>query len=398
MSINLLTPHTKGMGRSRYWLAITGTVTIGVIGLISWQVWQTPRTEVSDTQVESTTKISTVTALGRLEPAGKIVNVTAPTANQQNRMKSLLVQEGDRVENGQIIAVLDNEDPLQAAVASAEKQVRIAQARLAQVKAGVKTGELQAQRAEIDRLQAENAGAFATQQATIRRLAAEVENARTEYERYQFLYRQGAVSASEHEARKLVLTTARQELEAAQSELARAQNTNRKQIKQAQATLNQLAEVRAVDVELAEAELAAATAAVAEAKSNLEKAYVRAPQAGQIIKIYTRAGENLASEGIAALGDTQQMMAIAEVYQSDIQAVQIGQPVTIASPVVPGTLHGTVERIGLQVESQQVVDDDPAANTDAKVIEVPVRLNSASSETVAGLTNLQVTVTIITDS
>jgi len=98
------------------------------------------------------------------------------------------VQEGDRVEAGQILAVLDHRDTLEATLASAKEQVRIAQARLAQVKAGAKTGELQAQRAQISRLEAEKAGLIATQQATIQRLEAEVQNARLEYYRYQSLY------------------------------------------------------------------------------------------------------------------------------------------------------------------------------------------------------------------
>ncbi len=396
MSANTLQHPVKNGGKWRRWWPVAGTIALGSAGAI-WLAWPEPEPQVSESPAELAAAIATVTALGRLEPEGETIQLMAPTSVQETRIQTVLVQEGDRVEAGQTIAILDNRDSLQAGLASAQEQVRVAQAGLAQVQAGAKTGELQAQAAEIARLRAEEAGILAAQQATVDRLAAEVQNARTEYERYEVLHQRGAISASERDARELTLTTTSQQLQAAQSELGRLRNTSQEQIQQATATLDQLAEVRTVDVDLAKAEVAAAQAAVQEAERNLEKAYVRSPQAGQILEIHTRPGETVASDGIATLGETDQMMAIAEVYQSDIQRIQIGQPVTITSPVITETLSGTVERIGLQVGQQQVVDEDPAANIDAKVVEVYVWLDDTSSQQVAGLTNLQVTVTITTE-
>ncbi|EHC12976.1 hypothetical protein [Fischerella thermalis] len=62
---------------------------------------------------------------------------------------------------------------MQDAVTQAKEQVKIAQAKLAQVKAGAKTGEIQAQQANISRLQAEQATEIQAQTATIARLRAE---------------------------------------------------------------------------------------------------------------------------------------------------------------------------------------------------------------------------------
>ena len=59
-----------------------------------------------------------------------------------------------------------------------------------------------------------------------------------------------------------------------------------------------------------------------------------------------------------------------------------------------GVLTGTVEQIGLEIERQEVVNTDPTANIDAKVVEVKVKLDEASSKQVAGLTNLLVNVQI----
>lgn len=398
MSLDLLNHQAPSTQSPRRWLAFLGVAILGLAGT-AWGLWQFRVAQMREAQTEVSVvpEIRTVTALGRLEPAGEMINLTASTSTQLSRIEELFVEEGDRVQAGEIIAILDTRDRLQASGQKAENQVRVAQAKLAQVQAGVKTGELQAQGAEIARLEADRAGSLAAQQAAVDRLEAEVQNARLEYERYESLYQQGAVSASQRDAKRLAYITAQQQVQQAQAELGRIKTTSQEQIQQAQATLDRLAEVRPVDIAAAEAEVQAAKAAVVEAQANLEQAEVRSPHAGQIIKIHTYPGEKIADQGIVTLGQTQQMKAIAEVYQSDILKIQKGQPATITSPVLPDALQGTVERIGLQVEQQQVVDEDPAANIDAKVVEVHIRLDPNSSQNVARLSNLQVTVTIQTE-
>ena len=152
-----------------------------------------------------------------------------------------------------------------------------------------------------------------------------------------------------------------------------------------------------MDLTAAEAEVQAAIATVAEAKANLDKTYVRVPVDGQILKIHTRSGETIESDGIATLGQTAQLFVVADVYQDDITKVGPGQVVTVTTPVLDTELQGTVQRIGLQVEAQEVVNEDPAANIDAKVVEVHIRLDETSRDIVAGLTNLQVTASIQVD-
>ena len=392
MNLNALTHQTKTWSH-RWWLMVS-VVILAVMGVIAWRGFQLSRSQAEQAEEIALPEITTVTALGRLEPEGEIIQLTAPTSIQESRIQELLVNEGDRLEQGQIIAVLDNRDLMQAALQKAEQEVQIARAHLAQVQAGAQTGDLQAQRAEIARLEADQAGNISTQRATIARLEAEVQNARVEARRYESLYQQGAVSESERDAKQLTYTTAQRQLQEAQASLNRIESAGQEQITQARARLDSLAEVRPVDVTAAEAEVQAAIAAVAEARANLDKTYVRAPVDGQIIKIHTRSGETIDSDGIATLGQTAQMFVVADVYQDDITKVKPGQPVSVTTPVLDPELQGTVERIGLQVEAQEVVNEDPAANIDAKVVEVHIRLNETSRDIVAGLSNLQVTATI----
>jgi multidrug efflux pump subunit AcrA (membrane-fusion protein) len=91
------------------------------------------------------------------------------------RVAKLLVKQGDNLKNGQIIAILDNHERLQAALTQAEAQRKISEARLAQVKAGAKQGDVAAQDARFQKTRAELRGQIATQQATIASLEAELQ-------------------------------------------------------------------------------------------------------------------------------------------------------------------------------------------------------------------------------
>jgi HlyD family secretion protein len=339
-------------------------------------------------------EIKTVTALGRIEPKGEVIKLSAPTSSQENRIDRLLVQENDPVKAGQVIAILDNRDRLQAALKRAQEDVRVAQAQLAITQAGAKRGEIEAQKAEIARLEAQRQGDILSQNATVDRIEAELRNAELEYRRYQSLYQEGATSASERDSKLLTLQTAQKSLQEAKAVLNRTQTTTPKELNQARATLERIAEVRPVDVDAAQAEVNRAIANVEEAKAALNQTYVRSPQDGTVLYIYTRPGEVVSSDGIADIGQTNQMYAVAEVYESDVSKIKLGQKATITSDSLPDKLQGTVERIGSQVRRQTAINTDPSENIDGRIVEVHIALDPASSQKAAKYTNLQVTVAI----
>lgn len=335
-----------------------------------------------------------IAALGRLEPVSEVVSVSVSTTLKNDRVKQLLVQRGDRVPANRVIAILESYDRLQTALVEARERVSVAQAKLAQVKAGAKSGEIAAQRAEIARLQAQLQGEITTQAATIARRQSEVNIAQAEYDRYLALYREGAIAASTLDQRRLTLETAQAQLTEVQANRDRADATWRTQITQAKATLNQIAEVRPVDVQAAQAEVKQANAAVRRAQAELNEAEIRAPIGGTILEIHTKSGEAIAEAGIMNLGGTNQMEVVAEVYQSDIDTIYNGQVATITSDAFAGELQGTVRQIGQQVSQQKVFSNQPGENLDRRVVEVRIHLNAADSRRVANLTNLQVQVAI----
>ncbi len=340
-------------------------------------------------------EIKTVTALGRLEPAGEIVEISVSSGASGNLIQELLIQEGDKVQQGETIAILDSRDRALATLQQAQARVAVAEANLARVRAGAQTGEIQAQQAAISRITAERSNNIAAQQATISRIQAELNNAQLEDQRYQQLYQQGAVTASQRDSRQLTLAVAQEQLAEAKATLNRIETAQQQQLAEAKATLNRIAEVRPVDVNVAQAEVTEAQAQVAIAQADLNRSYIKAPQAGTVLKVLTKSGEIVSSnEGVARIGQIEQMYAVAEVYESDIPKVKIGQNASVTSSAISEALTGTVEQIGLEIQRQAVVNTDPSANIDAKVIEVRIKLDEASSAKVSGLTNLLVNVQI----
>ncbi|MUL38169.1 HlyD family secretion protein [Gloeocapsopsis sp. AAB1 = 1H9] len=375
-------------------VVIAGVVLLGVGGAMTYR-WMRMTLVRQETAAPVTTPvIQTVTALGRLEPLGTVIKLSAPTSSQGNRVERLLVQEGDRVQAGQVIAILDSHDQRKAALEEAEEQVNVARAQLDVIQAGAKQGEINAQQAEIARLSAERQGNIKAQVATVARLQSELQNAQAEFNRYQSLYQEGAISASERDSRRLALDTAQKSVQEAQVNLDRLRLTTPAELNRARATLEQIAEVRPVDVRSAQAEVNRAIAARNQAKASFDQSVVRSPINGEVLDIYTRAGEVVSTDGIAEIGQTRQMQAIAEVYQSDISKVQVGQQVRVTSDSIPSELTGMVERVGSQVRRQEIVNTDPSANIDARVIEVQINLDDASSQKAAKFTNLQVQVVI----
>ncbi|WP_287129093.1 HlyD family efflux transporter periplasmic adaptor subunit [Candidatus Cyanaurora vandensis] len=337
-----------------------------------------------------------VAALGRLEPEGEVVQVFAPTALDGARVESLKVVQGERVRQGTVIAVLDTYARRQAALKEAQQAGAVAVAGLQQVAAGAKLGQIQAQTHVVDRLQAELRTETMAQAATMGRLEAELAYAQLEDRRYQELYETGAIAASLRDNKHLLADTVRESLSEARALLDRIRSTKQQQIAEATATLEQIVEVRPVDLALARAQVAQAQAAVLRAQAELALAVVRAPQAGQVLKIHTRPGELVGNQGVINLGQTERMVAVAEVYELDVNRVRLGQSATVTSPNQAFTtvLKGTVSEVGLEISKQDVLNTDPAAQFDARVVEVKVRLNPESSRRVAGLTNLSIQVVI----
>ncbi|MGB5257940.1 MAG: efflux RND transporter periplasmic adaptor subunit [Woeseiaceae bacterium] len=166
----------------------------------------------------------------------------------------------------------------------------------------------------------------------------------------------------------------------ARSKMARQEDLSRKNL------------TSEANFDAAQMELDIALADLAAAKANLELSVVRSPLRAQVLEIHAYPGERVGSEGVMELGRTDRMYVVAEVYETDIAHVEVGQAAKIRTTAINEELHGTVERISLKVGRLDVVGADPIAKTDARVVEVFILLDD--SEAVSGYTNMQVKVEI----
>jgi HlyD family secretion protein len=382
-------------------LSVAGVLFIGATVFYSVRtLQQLSASTTAETEVPTLPEIEAVTALGRIEPLGEVIQVAPSPASATGgaKVERLFVEEGDRVRAQQIVAQLDSYGRLKAALERAKEDVAVAEANLAVVKAGAKRGEIAAQQATIQRLREQLRGESATQAATVSRIEAELRNAETEYNRYEQLHQDGAISTSERDSRFLTLATTRERVTEAKANKSRTEATLERQIREAIATLDRIAEVRPVEVRQATASVDVAKAAVGQAQEELELSVVRSPIEGQVLEINARVGEVTATdEGIMAIGKTDRMVVVAEVYESDISRVRLDLEATITSEngSFEGEIRGKVSNIGLQIGKRDVLDTDPAADVDARVVEVDILLDPEDNRKVSGLTNAKVFVEIL---
>ncbi len=378
--------------------------------------------------------IKSVSALGRLEPQGDVIKLAAPPNLGGSKLMELFVKEGEWVKKDETIGLLDNYPRQKADVDLAQEKVKVAQANLEIIKAGAKIGEINAQQATIERLQAELMGKIITNKAEIERLQAQLEgetqeksanterlqaelnNAQSEFDRYQKLAQDGVISESELDQRRLTLETATEKLKEAQASYektlttldqeiiqakAKSEETEltlEKQILEAKAILEKIKEIRPVDLQKAQAEVNQSLAELKQVQEDLELAYIKASVSGKVLKIHTHPGENVdQSTGIVELGQTDQMLAIAEVYESEISQVKLGQRalITSESGAFSQQIEGKVIEIGQQIGKKDVLNTDPAADVDARVVEVKILLNPEFSQLVSSLTYSKIIVEIL---
>ncbi len=291
-----------------------------------------------------------MTALGRITPGRAAVSIAAQPGS---RLLKLEVRDGQKVKAGDALAYLETH-PLRLAereaaeVALKEARERLvaetayAEAIIEQGRAAVDVLELSVEREEKEL-------------ARVKRLKSALEAKSLDDQEFALASRKGE------------LTKAHAEVRAAEASLARTRSM--------------------VAVESAEARLKTAEA-------QLGLTILLAPIDGEILKIFTYPGERIAEAPILKMGNTADMHVIAEVHETDVGVVRVGQRATITSPALAEPVQGTVEEIGALIFKNDVLNLDPRAAQDTRVVEVRVKLENA--EAVAHFTHLEVSTRIDT--
>jgi HlyD family secretion protein len=288
---------------------------------------------------------SVIAGPGRVEPVSEEIEV-APELS--GKLAEVLVDEGDVVAAGQVLARLEADD-YHARETAAEARLAVAEAERLRLTNGARPAE---------RREAE---AVATQ------AAAALDHARIEVERQRRLYEGGVIPREtlDRVERDWQVATAR-----------RTETAERLATVDADARLDELAR--------ADAAVALARASLAEARALVRKTVVRAPIDGVVLRRHRQTGESVSLEGptatIVTVADTRTLRVRADVDERDVAALRLGQPAWVTA-VAYGDRRfpGRVVRIGSMLGRKNVRTDEPSERVDTKVLETLVALDPGAS-------------------
>lgn len=341
----------------RRWLLLGGLSALALGGgwvVLAREAPPPPAAGPAAAQIESLG----VGALGRVEPASRIRRLNQPGGMHVSRLGRLLVEEGQEVTAGQLLAEFADATQKDAAVAQARGHLAEQRAALARTREAARPSERDAQRARIESL------------------SAQVELARREAARATRLVPSGA--GAEVAAERARFSLARLEAERAQAE----------------ADLLTLSVARPEDLALAEARVEMAAAALAKAEADAELSRVRAPIAGTILRIFARPGDQVGGDGLMEMADLTRMEVVADVFETDVPRLRVGATAEIILPGEARRLPATLTEIGWQVRRTTQAGTDPVAAVDARTVEVRLALPEEAAALVRRRSNMQVQVAI----
>lgn len=295
------------------------------------------------------------------------------------KIEKLLIEEGDLVKEGQLIAVLEHQDLL-AQKAKLEAALEAAQSRLPVLQKNIAFQE-QANKQEITqaaagveaaqaRLQLLLSGSRPQEiqmaQAEVARAQADLEKRQADMERAKKLYQNRYISAQDWDLARTAYEAALAAYQRAQENYAlvfagpRPEEIDqaRAQLTQAQATLK-LAETRQMQIEVLRQELATAQAQIKEAASALQLmqtqlTYTRllAPLTGIVLVKNAEVGEFIVpGSAVITLGDITKPWLKAFISENDLGRVKLGQKVSVTTDTYPGKVYpGRITFISSEAE------------------------------------------------
>ncbi|MBX9678984.1 MAG: efflux RND transporter periplasmic adaptor subunit [Gemmataceae bacterium] len=364
-----------------------------LVGIVGYR-WYDQRSQSYRPDIGSVAppRLTRVTALGRIEPGAGVSNlgVGMPDVVQQIAPS---IQEGATVKKGTPLIYFASKGDRQLEVDLLTLQIAEAGEKLAELK---KIGE---QRVELEQLkkkqlQQQSPAEVELQKSKVAVLTQQMESLRKTRERLTSLG-QFSVSKQELEQQNLTVAQAESELRAAEEALQQMQKGNLLKQELAEGQIEAArGEVRKAQMEISIKSLEQQKQ-IAERK--LEHSILRAPIDGTILKIAAVPGELVGPpQPVIQMADVSQMAVIAEVYETEAGRAKIGQKAKVTSRAWPDqTLTGVVESVGTIIARNRILDSDPTANVDRRVVEVRIKLDQANPA--SQLINHQVTVDISTE-
>jgi HlyD family secretion protein len=314
-----------------------GISAIGLVGTIAiayiiFRPQPTPEINIeTDTVLVKSQDLQLQIKVNGLVQSIRKINISPST---QGRIMELFVREGDRIQAGQAIARMDDEQ-LQAQVSQYEAILDRSQAQLAERLAGSRQEEVA--KAEADVIRSE---------ARVQEARSRLQLATEKLNRRQILQKEGAITREALNESQVDVRNAEDNLTQTQASLAISQ----------QDLARQRSGFRAEEIAQTRSQVAEANAQLQSFQIQLNNTLVRAPFGGIITRRFTDVGDFVAPTTSASSSDGATSASIAElssgleveakVPEANIAGIKQGQSVEVRSDSYPDQVFkGQVQSI-----------------------------------------------------
>ncbi len=306
--------------------------------------------------VEPPLQLNTIYAPGRIEGASPSIELQT---YHRGTIEQVLVREGDRIVDGQPLAVIDSAG-FRNDIALARAELATANAELQKIQNGAHALEQQ-----------ESEALYAAKLATLKR-------AELNLERVTRLRADGAIPQKEMDDQKSLVAAMRAETSAAQSRMDLL-----------------LAPPREDELDIARSQVTVMESKVASAELQLERATLRSPVVGTVLQVNIEVGELTgpnSTKPAIIVADTSCYHVRAFVEELDAPRITIGMAAEITADGLWGRkLSGKIVRVSPHMTGKQLWSDRPAERFDTKTREIWIELDQQEN-LVIGL-RMDVTIT-----
>jgi HlyD family secretion protein len=348
-------------------------------------------------------------ALGRLEPAGGIISISALPGE---RLRSFAdgVVDGAKIAAGAELARVESFELRQTQVDAADLKLEMSRKQ--------RNRERAAATAQVEQALAAKAQAEAkyqetlSQQDQLQNLAETAAIAQEDFLQLERLHASDPELVTEHQLRRRrnAADRATKEYDAAAATYPHAVTAAKAAVEAADANVKLARQNLELAEDVDQTVVAEVEKRVAEETRN--QSILRAPNVEggstefSVLRVLLQPGEFIAQLPVLEIGDVSQMVAIAEVYEADAKELAPGQTAVIRSSAFagkfadgasggPGGIPGKIVRVGTMVASPGLTNRNPLAPSDRSVVEVRVEIDPTDREATAEAARrvgLQVTV------
>jgi membrane fusion protein (multidrug efflux system) len=286
---------------------------------------------------------------------GDIVDISPKVAG---RLEEISIQEGDFVQAGQIIAVLDN----------AQYKINLNQAKatldISKANYDKLPDDLKSTQATVEK----SRNNILSSQAQVKSAQVAVDDTKRNLAQKESLYQNGGISKETLEASRSSYANAQATLESAQASVL----SNQAALQDSQAKMDSLDKTGAA---IYLAQLQQAQAGYDTAQLTLDNSIIKAPISGTVVRLALQVGENVSpGQTILTISNLDTTWISANIEEDKTGRVKVGQDVQVNIDSFPGiTFAGQVSELGGATQSTFALI--PSENSSGNYTKVKQRLS-----------------------